>query len=232
MGHLYIAGKKMSKSLKNFISIQEYLNHGYGSNAPATDFRLMCLFHKYHNPISFSSSLLEEGQAFRAKVIHLLNFISTFMKTYHSLNNVPNSNFIYDSDIDSSRKSSFAISKKPTAESKKFQSQMYDIQKDIRNHLCDDINTPQVMRALVNLINNAEQYGNLTLSSLSNNNLRYDKTNVITNSTTIQNQQHPIEPLLDAKDYMLHMISIFGLKINDFAGETFTYDIIQDEVSI
>jgi len=53
-GHLYIRGKKMSKSLKNFITIRELLsnpeingiNKEYMSTAyfsPADDFRLWCL---------------------------------------------------------------------------------------------------------------------------------------------------------------------------------------------
>lgn len=47
-GHLNIEGLKMSKSLKNFVTVREYLE-GYsaGREAAAEDFRMFCLMHKY-----------------------------------------------------------------------------------------------------------------------------------------------------------------------------------------
>eukprot|EP00601_Ochromonadales_sp_CCMP2298_P030440 CAMPEP_0173342040 /NCGR_PEP_ID=MMETSP1144-20121109/9953_1 /TAXON_ID=483371 /ORGANISM="non described non described, Strain CCMP2298" /LENGTH=105 /DNA_ID=CAMNT_0014288523 /DNA_START=53 /DNA_END=367 /DNA_ORIENTATION=+ len=53
MGHLHIEGRKMSKSLKNFITIGQYLEAGITS-APADDFRLYCLQHKYHSALTYS----------------------------------------------------------------------------------------------------------------------------------------------------------------------------------
>lgn len=47
-GHLNIEGLKMSKSLKNFVTIREYLEgHSAGREAAAEDFRMFCLMHKY-----------------------------------------------------------------------------------------------------------------------------------------------------------------------------------------
>lgn len=47
-GHLHIEGRKMSKSLKNFITVREYLNaHPGGGEEAAEDFRMFCLMHKY-----------------------------------------------------------------------------------------------------------------------------------------------------------------------------------------
>lgn len=47
-GHLHIEGLKMSKSLKNFVTIQEYLDgHSGGREVAAQDFRMFCLMHKY-----------------------------------------------------------------------------------------------------------------------------------------------------------------------------------------
>lgn len=47
-GHLNIEGLKMSKSLKNFVTVREYLDgHSAGREAAAEDFRMFCLMHKY-----------------------------------------------------------------------------------------------------------------------------------------------------------------------------------------
>lgn len=66
-GHLYIDGLKMSKSLKNFISIREYLDGDY-SAYPAEDFRLFCLQHKYHSSLHFSKDRIHQAAALREKV--------------------------------------------------------------------------------------------------------------------------------------------------------------------
>lgn len=47
-GHLNIEGLKMSKSLKNFVTVREFLEgHREGREAAAEDFRMFCLMHKY-----------------------------------------------------------------------------------------------------------------------------------------------------------------------------------------
>lgn len=56
-GHLHIAGRKMSKSLKNFTSVRSFFDDmGYTAN----NFRFFCLSHRYRSHITFSevSSLL------------------------------------------------------------------------------------------------------------------------------------------------------------------------------
>lgn len=60
-GHLNIEGLKMSKSLKNFVTVREYLaGHSAGREAAAEDFRMFCLMHKYSSTCvsSFSSGSL------------------------------------------------------------------------------------------------------------------------------------------------------------------------------
>lgn len=49
-GHLNIEGLKMSKSLKNFVTVREYLERRPGGRrAAAEDFRMFCLMHKYNS---------------------------------------------------------------------------------------------------------------------------------------------------------------------------------------
>lgn len=54
IGHLHIEGKKMSKSLKNFITIKDVL-HNYTQN----ELRLFCLMHKYSDNIDFSNEHMD-----------------------------------------------------------------------------------------------------------------------------------------------------------------------------
>jgi len=49
VGHLHIAGMKMSKSLKNFISVRSFL-----SQYSARQFRFFCLLHGYGKPVEYS----------------------------------------------------------------------------------------------------------------------------------------------------------------------------------
>ncbi|KAF2077860.1 hypothetical protein CYY_000822 [Polysphondylium violaceum] len=53
IGHLSIQGQKMSKSLKNFIKIEEFLE-----KYSASQMRWLCLLHKYNDPLSFSEETM------------------------------------------------------------------------------------------------------------------------------------------------------------------------------
>lgn len=56
-GHLHLHGRKMSKSLKNFVPVRHYLQQG-GS---ADSFRLFCLSNRYSNGVEFSDDRAEEA---------------------------------------------------------------------------------------------------------------------------------------------------------------------------
>eukprot|EP01133_Synstelium_polycarpum_P007633 gene7633-8929_t len=56
VGHLNIRGQKMSKSLKNFLTIREYL--ATPGCTPAT-FRWMCLVNRYFEPINYTKGNLQ-----------------------------------------------------------------------------------------------------------------------------------------------------------------------------
>ena len=98
-GHLYVKGRKMSKSLKNFITIREMLgisstsssnNHDDDDEAapttskqqsnknawssPADDFRLWCLglSGAYRGPATYSKDRMEEARVIREKWIRFL----------------------------------------------------------------------------------------------------------------------------------------------------------------
>mmetsp|Transcript_12874 Transcript_12874/g.21399 ORF Transcript_12874/g.21399 Transcript_12874/m.21399 type:complete len:503 (+) Transcript_12874:22-1530(+) len=67
MGHLHIEGRKMSKSLKNFITVREYFDQQL-TNHPGDDFRLYCLQHKYHAGLTYSPLRVQEAAKYRHRV--------------------------------------------------------------------------------------------------------------------------------------------------------------------
>jgi Cysteinyl-tRNA synthetase len=93
-GHLHIDGLKMSKSLKNFITIRELLEEGRNDSSsdgddgggggvgasfnrlhsPADDFRLWCLglSGSYRGPATYSKSRLMEARVVREKIVRFL----------------------------------------------------------------------------------------------------------------------------------------------------------------
>lgn len=76
-GHLYIDGLKMSKSLKNFISIQDFLagyNIESALESPSDDFRLWCLglSGSYRGPATFSNERLAEARTIRQQIFRFL----------------------------------------------------------------------------------------------------------------------------------------------------------------
>ena len=82
-GHLHIDGLKMSKSLKNFVSIEDFLNGYNGSDnskstnaleSPADDFRLWCLglSGSYRGPATFSTARIKEARSVRQKILRFL----------------------------------------------------------------------------------------------------------------------------------------------------------------
>jgi len=88
-GHLHIDGLKMSKSLKNFITIRDILNPNGGEEvgeeeehhkqisalvSPADDFRLWCLglSGSYRGPATYSKSRLNEAKVTREKLLRFL----------------------------------------------------------------------------------------------------------------------------------------------------------------
>lgn len=63
-GHLHLRGRKMSKSVKNFITIREFCNQGGSADA----FRIFCLLHRYSSPVEYSHDRLEEAQSYLTRL--------------------------------------------------------------------------------------------------------------------------------------------------------------------
>jgi cysteinyl-tRNA synthetase len=88
-GHLHIDGLKMSKSLKNFITIREFLEE-FGSSStmesPADDFRLWCLglSGSYRGPATFSRERIYESRAIRQKIVRFLMDGEVWLRSRHN----------------------------------------------------------------------------------------------------------------------------------------------------
>ncbi len=82
-GHLHIQGRKMSKSLKNFITVREMLKqgedhpHGGGTREAgraADTFRIFCLQHKYRDPVTYSDECMADAISVHDTIIRFLWF--------------------------------------------------------------------------------------------------------------------------------------------------------------
>jgi len=89
-GHLHIDGLKMSKSLKNFITIDDYLTgrwrgeqhercSSYARTA-AADLRIFFLQHKYHSALHFSLDRIGEAVVWRKKLEDALQFCGSLQR--------------------------------------------------------------------------------------------------------------------------------------------------------
>lgn len=74
-GHLHIKGDvKMSKSLKNTISVNDLLK-----SHNASTFRMACLLSHYRNPMEYGTGLMKNSKAVVAKLKYVLEECSTYM---------------------------------------------------------------------------------------------------------------------------------------------------------
>lgn len=73
-GHLGIRGRKMSKSLKNFVSVREFLQRGGDADA----FRVYCLMHKYSAPLDFALERVSEAASYLSRVRGFIDGVRVF----------------------------------------------------------------------------------------------------------------------------------------------------------
>lgn len=74
-GHLHIDGLKMSKSLKNFITIEDMLSDETDSilSSPSDDFRLWCLSgSSYRSPVIYSKDRIAQAKQIRQGLVRFL----------------------------------------------------------------------------------------------------------------------------------------------------------------
>lgn len=131
IGHLHIDGLKMSKSLKNFITISNIIKK-YDANV----LRMFCLIHKYSDNIDYSEEHMEQ-------VLQMVKQIEKyFSRTEQYIK-------------DEKKKLSYA---KPSNKEKETIFCVNNIKNEITNDLKNDFDTPTVMKKIFNLIHIANTH--------------------------------------------------------------------------
>ena len=133
-GHLYIENRKMSKSLKNFISIGEFLRGGYSSR-PEDDFRIFCLQHHYSSSVHFSADRIVEAAAFRARVESLVARVRSLGVAERS-----------------------AARSRATRESRRLADSLLACEAEVAAALRSDFNTPRALQSIAELVAEAHKY--------------------------------------------------------------------------
>ncbi|KAI9308617.1 cysteinyl-tRNA synthetase [Cunninghamella echinulata] len=141
-GHLHVEGQKMSKSLKNFITIQEALKQ-----YSARQLRLFYLHHQWDAKMDFKQSSMHET---------IQN--ETTMKNF--FDNVKG--LLYKIQNDGSRGATDlpngAITHRFNSPEADLLALLRDKQEAVHQALCDSINTPVAMDEIMNLISHTNKY--------------------------------------------------------------------------
>lgn len=135
-GHLHIQGQKMSKSLKNFITIEEALRT-YSSR----QLRLVFAFGNWDKPIDFKDSLVHEVKAYESS-------LSKFFTTVRALN----------TDYRHSCAAGAHVSKKLSSAERALLADLENAQTDAHLAFCDNLSTPLVLRVIGDLVSKANTY--------------------------------------------------------------------------
>lgn len=155
-GHLHIQGQKMSKSLKNFITIEEALQT-YSSR----QLRLVFAFGNWDKPIDFKDSLINEVKAYEST-------LSKFFTNVRALN----------TDYRHSVSEGKYISKRAGDVEKQLLEQLAQAQTETHAAFSDNLSTPVVLRVILELVSKTNTYIQSTVTG--ENELRLEPVLAIT----------------------------------------------------
>ncbi|CAN0166475.1 unnamed protein product [Ectocarpus sp. 6 AP-2014] len=139
-GHLHIKGFKMSKSLKNFITIKQALQENSTPPPPppppvVDQIRLLFLLHKYNTPMDYGDDAMSGALAAER----------TFSEFFHNVKAALRRTTARDP----------ARTKEPELA---LMSSLSEAKKEVKKCLCDDFDTPGAMGALQELVKNMNKY--------------------------------------------------------------------------
>jgi len=180
------------------VTIREYLTNGYGSSSPATDFRLFCLLHRYNASVHFSTEQIHEATAYRQRLAQFLSLCRV----------VESSSFVsglQTAESSSSSRDNHHHHHRPTTQSKQLQQVTDECHAEVRARLEDDFDTPGALRSLARLMKEASTYAALLLA------VDTPAHPSQSSSTSASASRHPVEPLQQAREYILKMLEVFGL---------------------
>jgi cysteinyl-tRNA synthetase len=138
-GHLDIDGSKMSKSLKNFITIQTALTLN-----TSRQIRLLFLLHKYSARMDYDKNTMS----------HAVSIEKTFSSFFHNVKATLRQFDVTATATDPTRKDS----QKWNAATVTLQQKLSQVQAGVDAALRDDFDTPKVMALLLDLIKSTNVY--------------------------------------------------------------------------
>ncbi|KAI8586228.1 tRNA synthetases class I (C) catalytic domain-containing protein [Geranomyces variabilis] len=133
-GHLHIEGQKMSKSLKNFVTIQEALQ-----KHTAAQIRLMFLLHSWDSVLDFSTGSLHEAKSVESSINNLLANVKAVVH-------------------EKAGGQAFTGAHDFREQEKELMARFRESQNAIHAALCDSFNTPQAFVHIRELVGHANQY--------------------------------------------------------------------------
>ena len=130
-GHLHISGRKMSKSLKNFITIKDFL----GKHSPE-HMRMFCLNHKYNSNIELTDKSLDQAD----RLLERWNEFTAEMQEVAAPGTYEGND-----------------TQRWTAEDRALHALFLQVQANVRTALSDDFDTPSALKELLSLMSAANQ---------------------------------------------------------------------------
>mmetsp|Transcript_2949 Transcript_2949/g.5622 ORF Transcript_2949/g.5622 Transcript_2949/m.5622 type:complete len:744 (+) Transcript_2949:188-2419(+) len=147
-GHLNIEGLKMSKSLKNFITIRQFLNDFAGD-----ELRMYCLLHHYASKLDFTNNGLLQARSVLNKFKELRD------KVLYETNRIHNQTPEGSSTKDTVAIDSDVLQLSPTWKSGMLlQRKLVRCRKDVRKRLMDNFDTPAAMALLQQLATDTQRH--------------------------------------------------------------------------
>eukprot|EP01029_Cantina_marsupialis_P023304 TRINITY_DN578546_c0_g3_i1.p1 TRINITY_DN578546_c0_g3~~TRINITY_DN578546_c0_g3_i1.p1 ORF type:complete len:650 (+),score=232.50 TRINITY_DN578546_c0_g3_i1:29-1978(+) len=129
-GHLDIEGRKMSKSLKNFVTIKECME-----TYTARQIRLFFLLHPYNKRMDYSTSGMDEAKVYEKRFTEMFGLVSVALR---QCKEDAEEKF---SDLEQTLNASFQ-----------------KIVADVDAALCDDFDTPVAIKKMAFLANDVNRY--------------------------------------------------------------------------
>lgn len=136
-GHLHIEGQKMSKSLKNFITINEALE-----KYSPRQLRLAFAFVQWNNQLDFKEALIHEVKSFETTLNNFFTNIRAFNNDYKHLVETTDDN----------------VSKKFSNLEKELTQYLTQAQQEVHSSFCDNLATSRVLKTLSDLVTNTNNY--------------------------------------------------------------------------
>lgn len=148
-GHLHIEGQKMSKSLKNFITIEEAL-----SKYSARQLRLAFMLQLWNTPMDFKESAMTEVKNYESMLSNYFNNVKAIIRDRSDNVGEWDGRHHYD------------------ALEKELDGKFTAAKEGVRAALCDSFNTPSALQVMGGLISDANVY--ISQQRSSNNIINVD----------------------------------------------------------